>query len=97
MSLSWLWGWGGLLCHSHHFSVTWSKDFLSWASVSLLEKHQMDQRTIGQCLSNFNVHRGDVCVCMRVCVCVLVTQSCPTLCNPMDCSLPGSSVMEFSR
>ena len=25
-----------------------------------------------------------------VCVC-LVTQSCPTLCNPVDCSLPGSS------
>ena len=25
-------------------------------------------------------------------VCVLVTQSCPTLCDPMDCSLPGSSV-----
>ena len=23
-------------------------------------------------------------------VVVLVTQSCPTLCNPMDCSLPGS-------
>ena len=23
---------------------------------------------------------------------VLVIQSCPTLCNPMDCSLPGSSV-----
>ena len=22
---------------------------------------------------------------------VLVTPSCPTLCNPMDCSLPGSS------
>ena len=22
----------------------------------------------------------------------LVTQSCPTLCDPMDCSLPGSSV-----
>ena len=21
-----------------------------------------------------------------------VSQSCPTLCNPMDCSLPGSSV-----
>ena len=26
-----------------------------------------------------------------MCVC-LVTQSCPTLCNPMDCSPPGSSV-----
>ena len=25
-------------------------------------------------------------------VCVLVSQSCPTLCNPMDCSLPGSSI-----
>ena len=23
---------------------------------------------------------------------VLVTQSCPTLCNPMDCSLPASSL-----
>ena len=23
---------------------------------------------------------------------VLAAQSCPTLCNPMDCSLPGSSV-----
>ena len=26
------------------------------------------------------------------CVCVLVTQACHTLCNPRDCSLPGSSV-----
>ena len=25
-------------------------------------------------------------------ICVLVAQSCPTLCNPMDCSPPGSSV-----
>ena len=24
--------------------------------------------------------------------CVLVTQSCPTLCTPMDCSPPSSSV-----
>ena len=27
-----------------------------------------------------------------LCVCVLVTQSCPALCNPIDCSLPGFSV-----
>ena len=27
-----------------------------------------------------------------VCVCVLVAQLYPTLCNPIDCSLPGSSV-----
>jgi len=30
------------------------------------------------------------CVC--VCVCVLVVQSCPTFCDLMDCSPPGSSV-----
>ena len=28
---------------------------------------------------------------LRLC-CVLVAQSCPTLCDPMDCSPPGSSV-----
>ena len=28
---------------------------------------------------------------------VSVTQSCPTLCNPMDCSLPGSSVHGILR
>ena len=26
---------------------------------------------------------------------VLVTQSCPTLCDPVDCSLPGSSVLRI--
>ena len=25
-------------------------------------------------------------------MCAKLLQSCPTLCNPMDCSLPGSSV-----
>ena len=29
--------------------------------------------------------------------CARSHQSCPTLCNPMDCSLPVSSVHEFSR
>ena len=29
------------------------------------------------------------------CCCCLVTKSCPTLCNPMDCSLLGSSVHEI--
>ena len=34
-----------------------------------------------------------VCVCMYVYV--LVVQSCPTLCSPMDCSLPGSSPWNY--
>ena len=33
----------------------------------------------------FNSLYASLCVC-------LVTESCPALCNPMDCSLPGSSV-----
>ena len=32
-----------------------------------------------------------LCVCVCVCVCVLSRLSYPTLCDPMDCSPPGSS------
>ena len=28
-------------------------------------------------------------------VCVLIAQSCPSLCNPTDCDPPGSSVHEI--
>ena len=31
------------------------------------------------------------------CICVLVAQSCLTLCDPMDCSPPGSSVHGVSQ
>ena len=38
----------------------------------------------------------DVCVCVCVCahvyVCMSVAQPCLTLCYPMNCSPPGSSV-----
>ena len=33
-----------------------------------------------------------VCVCVCVCVCLQLLQSCPTLCDRMNCSPPGSSV-----
>ena len=33
-----------------------------------------------------------VCVCTRTCKHGSVTQSCLNLCDPLDCSLPGSSV-----
>ena len=35
--------------------------------------------------------------CMKVKSESEVAQSCPTLCDPMDCSLPGSSIHGFSR
>ena len=34
----------------------------------------------------------DIGLPTKVRMCVLVTHSCLTLCDPMDCSLPGSSV-----
>ena len=37
-----------------------------------------------------------VCVCVfthtQTYICAKLLQLCPTLCDPMDCSLPGSSV-----
>ena len=36
--------------------------------------------------------RGKTTAGNHCCVLCLVAQSCPTLCNPMDCSPPGSSV-----
>ena len=36
-----------------------------------------------------------VSVCVRVCVCACSVRQCSTLCDPMDCSPPGT--MEFSR
>ena len=32
-------------------------------------------------------------LCIKKDMCVLITQSCPTLCDPLNCSLPGSSVL----
>ena len=43
-------------------------------------------------LGNRQALSSRVCVC--VCVCV---QSCPTLCDPMDCSLAGSCVHGTSQ
>ena len=32
---------------------------------------------------------------VKISMCVLITQSCPNLCDPMDCNPPGSSVYEI--
>ena len=39
--------------------------------------------------TNMKLFKCYVICCAVLC---LVAQSCPTLCNPMDCSPPGSSV-----
>ena len=40
----------------------------------------------------FRLDYGFLCFWKKVKVKVLVTQLCPTLCDPMDCSPPDSSV-----
>ena len=44
------------------------------------------QHTYGSC---FYIHSASLCPLVKVSE---VAQSCPTLCDPMDCSPPGSSV-----
>ena len=52
--------------------------------------------TSGLCDLGHGANLWTPCVNRRG-VCVLVTQSCLTLCNPTDCSLPGSSVHGISQ
>ena len=40
--------------------------------------------------SNIEIVVKNLCVC--VCVCAKSLQSCPTPCDPTNCTLPGSSV-----
>ena len=47
--------------------------------------------------SKNNVYSGLFLSIMLLCTPLLVAQSCSTLCDPMDCSLSGSSSMGFSR
>ena len=53
--------------------------------VGILERYQVENRREGIL--------KEVCVC--VCVCVLAPQSCPALCDSLDCRLPGPSVHEI--
>ena len=78
-----------------------------WACKNV--RHDWATNTHGTIFSCFcNYIYVCVCVCVCVCiqhtqthssvlVCVLVAQPCPTLCDPMDNSLPAPLPMEFSR
>ena len=64
-----------------------SGNTFSWAVVSLSQVCFVFSTIVGSSFKRacLGPDWPSVCAC-------LVTQSCPTLCDPMDCSPPGSSV-----
>ena len=46
--------------------------------------------------SYYSVNPGNTALCVRVLSVCVRAQLCPALCDPMDCSPPGSSVPEDS-
>ena len=59
-----------------HSATTWPGQVPSHSSFSVPYPQSTAETPTNSCMSTF----------------VLVAQSCPTLCDSMDCSLPGSSV-----
>ena len=47
-----------------------------------------------------NIYISWICICYLIqlslicCCCCSVALSCPTLCNPMDCSMPGFTISQ---
>ena len=81
---------------AHHLSTsetqlfcqrTLVRDLVLWDA---LYSRFLWSNEFGRCCTLLNLE--GVCVCVCVCVCMLVTQSYTILCDPMDCSSPGSSV-----
>ena len=63
-------------------------EWLNWTELSFEDSFAWGVFD-GVLLWNQNPLEHSPCVCVCVCVCVLVAQSCPTFCDPMDCSPPG--------
>ena len=66
----------------------------TYSLVPVLQNVLKKKRQMRVCMcvfTHFLVNIDSLCL-LCVCVCVCTLKSCPTLCNPMDCSLPDSSV-----
>ena len=70
---------GILLSHKKHEIVSSATTWMQLESIIRSEVGQKEEDTY----------------CMMPLMCVCVTQSCPTLGDPMDCRLPGSSIQGF--
>ena len=71
----------------------------SWFYSHVVSGWAWSQERVSLMLAGIIQLRGPDVVCLQsgeVAVCVR-TQSCPTLCDPVDCSPPGSSVQGISQ
>ena len=53
--------------------------------------------TISNKNMEYNESKNKIIECLNImiCCCCSVTHSCPTLCNPVDCSTPGFPVIHY--
>ena len=68
----------------------------SWYSYYFLNRKQISRFSVSTTILTFKKFPSTVSTRVHVCVCV-GAQSCSTLCDPMDCSPPGSSVHGISQ
>ena len=93
---------GPLLCLISLDSFLTFRFFIKWRIVYTVKMQVVDQRRATDCEMHASWGRCslasyDVCMPMstpahHAWVCAKTLQLCLTLCNPMDCSLPASSV-----
>ena len=82
--------WGNCSRYNHckHFMMGKPGSSVQWGEVTLADKAPIRKLKGSKFLASAPLTQ--VCVC--VCVCVFLTQSCLTLCDPMDCIPQGSYV-----
>ena len=78
-------------CSLSHLLTLNQKFFFSASYFSLFSFLLDRDKSVKATEENFERKKTEINGIPHLAVC-LVTQSCPTLCDPMDCSLPGSSV-----
>ena len=83
-------GWGaGRVLPPRDIQTLWSR-FFRGPLISLLDpgSYPVYEAALTKAVGSW------LCVCVQA---ASVTQACPTLCDPMNCTLPGSLSMGFSR
>ena len=80
---------------NHQYNFREDVHVTEWSGLKFcleIETRERNNSTILFISVDIKCNRLLLCVCVCVYVCVLRCFSCPTLCDPIDHSLPGSSV-----